>query len=85
MRKFAREWVEKYPSIRKIFDAIAGPRRMGSEETVVNYVKAVRKFCRFNGLEDPEELLGKLQNGEVNAAKTVDAYIARAPGTLIPL
>jgi integrase len=75
MRKFAREWVKKYPSISKIYDAIAGPRRMGSEETVVNYVKAVRKFCRFNGLEDPEELLQKLQNGDVNPGKKVDAYI----------
>jgi integrase len=75
MRKFAREWVQKYPSISKIYDAIAGPRRMGSEETVVNYVKAVRKFCRFNGVEDPEELLQKLQNGDVDPRKKVDTYI----------
>ena len=75
MRKFAREWVKNYPSISKIYDAIAGPRRMGSEETVVNYVKAVRKFCKFLGVEDPEELLRKLQSGEVDAGKKVDAYI----------
>jgi integrase len=75
MRKFAREWVQKYPSIAKIYDAIAGPRRMGSEETVVNYVKAVRKFCKFLGVEDPEILLQKLLNGEVDAGKKVDAYI----------
>lgn len=75
MRKFAREWVQKYPSIAKMCDAIAGPRRMGSEETVVNYVKAVRKFCRFNKIESPEELLQKLQSGEIDAGKTIDTYI----------
>ena len=48
---------------------------MGSEETVVNYVKAVRKFCGFLGVEDPEELLQKLQSGEVDPGKKVDAYI----------
>ena len=75
MRKFAREWVKNYPSIAKLYDALAGPRRMGSEGSVVNYVKGVRKFCRFNGIEDPEELLQKLQNGDIDAGKSVDAYI----------
>jgi integrase len=75
MRKFAREWVQNYPSISKMYDAIAGPRRMGSEETVVNYIKAVRKFCKFNSIENPEELLQKIQNGDVDPRKKVDAYI----------
>jgi integrase len=75
MRKFAREWVKNYPSIAKLYDALAGPRRMGSEGSVVNYVKGVRKFCRFNGIIDPEELLQKLRNGDVDAGKSVDAYI----------
>lgn len=75
MRKFAREWVKNYPSIAKLYDALAGPRRMGSEGSVVNYVKGVRKFCRFNGTENPEDLLQKLHNGNVDAGKSVDAYI----------
>lgn len=75
MRKFAREWVKNYPSIAKLYDAIAGPRRMGSEETVVNYVKAVRKFCKFNKVENPEDLLQKLKSGGIDAGKTIDSYI----------
>jgi hypothetical protein len=75
MRKFAREWVKKYPSIAKIYDALAGPRRTGSEGSVVNYVKAITKFCKFNDIADPETLLQKLQNGDVNPGKSVDAYI----------
>lgn len=75
MRKYARVWVEKYPSIAKINEAIAGPRRMGSVGTVENYVKAVRKFVVFLGLEDPETALGKLRSGEINAASQVDKFI----------
>jgi len=75
MRKFAREWVEKYPSIARINEAIAGPRRMGSENTVTNYVKAVKKFCAFVQVEDPEVLLGRLLGGEVEPRSRVDAYI----------
>lgn len=75
MRKYAREWVEKYPSIAKINEAIAGTRRMGSPGTVESYVKGVRKFVRFLGLQDPETALEKLLNGEVNAAAKADTFI----------
>ena len=75
MRRFARERVQKYPSIAKVYEAVTGLRRMGSEETVVSYAKAVRKFCRFNGLEDPEALLQKFQSGQANPGKKVDEYI----------
>ena len=53
MRKYARDWVEKFPSIAKINVAITGPRRLGSENSVENYVKVVRKFVAFLGLKDP--------------------------------
>jgi hypothetical protein len=33
MRKFAREYMEKYLSIKKVYTAIAGNRRRGSETT----------------------------------------------------
>ena len=75
MRKYARVWVEKYPSIAKIYEAIAGPRRMGSVGTVENYVKAVRKFVVFLGLTDPEIALGKLRSGEINVGRQVDKFI----------
>jgi integrase len=75
MRKYAREWVEQYPSIAKLNEAIAGTRRMGSPGTVENYVKAIRKFVKFLGLQDPETALEKLLNGEVNAAVKADAFI----------
>ena len=48
-RKFAREWVLKYHSVAKVNEAIAGARRMGSERSVENYVKAVGKFVAFLG------------------------------------
>jgi integrase len=75
MRKYAREWVEKYPSIAKVNEAIAGTRRMGSPGTVENYVKALRRFVAFLDLQDPETALEKLLNGEVNAQAKVDTFI----------
>jgi len=76
MRKYARVWIEKYPSIAKINKAITGPRRMGSEGTVENYVKGVRRFViMFLGFKDPEVVLKKMKKGEINAAKKVDGYV----------
>ena len=75
MRKFAREAVKKYPSIAKLNEAIAGARRMGSINTVENYVKAVNKFVKFLGFRNPERALDKILKGEVNAAAEVDRFI----------
>jgi integrase len=75
MRRFAREWVANYPSIARLSEAIAGQRRMGSEATVTNYVKAVKKFCVFLEVSDPEVLLKKLLSGELDPRAKVDAYI----------
>jgi integrase len=75
MRRFVREWVEKYPSIARLSEAITGKRRMGSEGTVTNYVKAVRKFCVFLEVSDPEVLLKKLLSGELDPRAKVDSYI----------
>lgn len=73
--KFAREWVLKYPSVTKVNEAIAGARRMGSERSVENYVKAVGKFVAFLGLTDPETALQNLLDGKANAAAKVDEFI----------
>ncbi len=48
---------------------------MGSPGTVEAYVKAIRKFVKFIGLQDPETALNKLQNGEVNGETQADAFI----------
>lgn len=75
MRKFAREWVQKYPSIGRVHQAIAGERRLGSEDTVEAYIKGVSKFIEFLGLSDPEEALRKLQSRELMPTKKVDEFI----------
>lgn len=75
MRKFAREWVEKYPSIARVHQAIAGERRLGSEGTVEAYVKGINKFIQFLGLQDPEEALRKLQAREIKPTAKVDEFI----------
>lgn len=75
MRKYQKIWVEKYPSIAKVNEAIAGPRRMGSERSVENYVKAVRKFVAYLGFNNPEIALKKLLNGEIDAAAKADGFI----------
>ena len=78
MRKFVREYLQKYPSAKKIHTAIAGSRRMGSEVTVENYVRAVAKFVEYIGFEDPETALKALQRGEVDAGAKADAFISYA-------
>ena len=75
MRKFAREYIEKYPSIARLNESIAGPRRMGSEGSVEAYVKGVRKFLEYVGESDPETALERLKTGSINAAGKVDEFI----------
>jgi integrase len=75
MRKFAREAVEKYPSIARLNEAISGARRMGSINTVESYVKGINRFIAFIGFEDPEKVLAAIQSGQVNAASQVDQFI----------
>ena len=76
MRERYRIWAEKYPSIAKIRDSIAGARRMGSESTVEHYIQAVIMFTEYAGYpEDPETLLKDMQSGKVNAEAKTDAFI----------
>jgi len=78
MRRFARTWIQKYRSIAKINEAIAGPRRMGSERTVEDYVKAVKKFMEFLGESDPEMALRKMRKRKIKAEIKVDKFIDEA-------
>lgn len=75
MRKFPREYMAKYPSVQKIYDAVAGSRRMGSEITVSNYVNAVAKFTKYLGFSDPETALQAMLDGKVNAGEKTDSFI----------
>lgn len=78
MRKYPREMIEKYPSVAKIYKAIAGSRRLGSEGTVENYVNYVSLFTKFLGFNDPEKALEAMLTGKVNAGEKVDAFIGYA-------
>jgi len=75
MRKFARDMVTQYPSIARVYDAIAGQRRMGSEATVTAYLRGIKLFMEYVGIQDPEVLLGKFKSGELDADTCVDKYI----------
>jgi integrase len=75
MRKFPREYCAKYPSIAKVFEAIAGARRRGSEISVSNYVNAVAKFVKYLGFQDPETALQSMLKGEIDAGAKVDSFI----------
>jgi integrase len=75
MRKFTREWIDKYPSIEKIHNAIAGQRRMGSEGTVTTYVNGVGRFVKYIGFNDPETALQAMLNGGVDTQTKVDSFI----------
>jgi len=75
LRKTPRLWIEKYPSIRRMYETITGPRRMGSPATAENYIHGVRRFVSFLGYEDPETVLEKIRRGEIDALRMVDMYI----------
>jgi integrase len=78
MRKYAREAVLNYPSVARLSESVSGARRMGSINTVEAYVKAITKFVRFLGFEDPEKALAAIQSGQVDPAAKVDQFIDKA-------
>lgn len=75
MRRFAVEYIEKYPSIKKIYDSITGSRRMGSDKTVSNYINAIIPFIKYIGFQDPETALTAMLEGKVDAGAKVDSFI----------
>jgi integrase len=75
MRKSSKEWIEKYPSIARLNEAIAGPRKMGSPGTVDLYVLGVKAFIQFLGLTDPETALENFRTGRSDATLQIDRYI----------
>ncbi len=75
MRKFSREYVANYPSVRRVHEAIAGQRRLGSEQTVEGYARSIAKFVKYLGAENPELALEAIQKGKVDAGAKADAFI----------
>ena len=47
IRKFAREYLEKYPSAKNVYQAIAGNRRRGSEITAEHYINYISFFVKY--------------------------------------
>lgn len=75
MRKFAREYMEKHPSVRKVYTAIAGNRRRGSETTAEHYINYISFFVNYVGYEDPEVALLDMGSGKVDPQKKIDEFI----------
>lgn len=75
MRKYARVWIEKYPSIARMNEAMTGPRRMGSESSVEGYIVGVSHFVKYLGFSEPEIALQKMLSEEINATAKADEFI----------
>jgi hypothetical protein len=67
--------MQKYPSVKKVYTAIAGNRRRGSEITAEHYINAISFFVKYIGYEDPEAALVDMASGKVNAQDKFDAFI----------
>jgi integrase len=75
MRKFAREYMEQYPSVKKVYTAIAGNRRRGSETTAEHYINYISFFVKYIGYSSPEVALVDMRSGKVDAQKKIDDFI----------
>ena len=75
IRKFAREYLEKYPSVKKVYTAIAGNRRRGSVITAEHYINYISFFVKYIGYSDPEVALVDMRSGKVDAQKKIDDFI----------
>jgi hypothetical protein len=60
--------MEKYPSVKKVYTAIAGNRRRGSEITSEHYINAISFFVEYIKCSDPEVALQEMHSGNIDAA-----------------
>jgi integrase len=67
--------IEKYPSIARLNEAIAGPRRLGSSGTVEGYIKGISKFLDFLKINDPEIAISRIKSGEIKPGDSADLFI----------
>jgi integrase len=85
LRRGAREWIQSYPSIKKMAYSIVGRRRRGSPATVNGYITGIMRYLEYMGFSDPEEALGKIKGsgfdpvGSINAEGTgfIDAMLRK--------
>jgi len=67
--------MEKYPSVKKVYIAIAGNRRRGSETTAEHYINYISFFVNYIGYSSPEVALADMRSGKVDAQKKIDDFI----------
>ena len=54
-------------------ESITGLRRMGSPATLNGYIQGVRRFVEHIGIENPEEALERIKNGEIDVFSALDS------------
>jgi integrase len=67
--------MEKYPSVKKVYTAIAGNRRRGSETTAEHYINYISLFVKYIGYSSPEVALVDMHSGKVDVQKKIDEFI----------
>jgi len=72
VRKATRNWIDEYPSIRRLALSIVGRRRRGSPATVNAYCVGIRQFVEFAGYTDPESLLADIKDGALDPVTLID-------------
>ena len=72
LRRYGREWVASYPSIKRMALSIVGSTPRGSPATVNNYVQGIRKFTKHLAFEDPESALREIKAGNVDVADALN-------------
>ncbi|MFB0543731.1 MAG: hypothetical protein ACETVR_03010 [Candidatus Bathyarchaeia archaeon] len=54
LRRFGKEWIKRYPSIKKMALSVVNRRKRGSPATVNGYIQGVRRFIDYLDIGDPE-------------------------------
>ena len=67
------KWV-KYPSVKNVveyFVTRSGGPEYTSKNTIRNIIEAVEDYCRYLGLNNPENVLNMIMNKEIDIVKSV--------------
>lgn len=73
--KYMSEWLENsQESVQKLQLRILG-RKQGSEETVTSYCTGIRDFCNYLKIEDPDQVIEQIRNGNIDITTTIDLWI----------
>lgn len=74
LRKNVREFIEKYPSVKKVALSVVGRRRRGSPATVSGYVFGIQRLSAYLGL-DPEAIIQQTREGRLNLTSRINAEV----------